>query len=192
EIHLDEDRNDLRDEGTILRAQRVLLATGVADVLPPVEGLAECWGTSVIHCTHCAAWEHRGHAWAVVADHPGYAAVAASIVAPWTSDVVVCASDDIAALRHEAGRLRAVELTDGSLVERDTVLWHLPQRPVPLITHLAERRSLALDAHGFVVVDDRYRTNLPGIFAAGDAASKAQTAIAAMSAAATAAHWLVQ
>ncbi|MGN8273785.1 NAD(P)/FAD-dependent oxidoreductase [Pseudomonas sp. SMV71] len=38
-------------------ARRLLLATGVIDDLPAVEGLAERWGKSVFHCPYCHGYE---------------------------------------------------------------------------------------------------------------------------------------
>jgi thioredoxin reductase len=43
--------------GATLRARRLVLATGVADELPPVEGLAERWGRTVFHCPYCHGYE---------------------------------------------------------------------------------------------------------------------------------------
>lgn len=40
-----------------LTARRLLIATGVADTLPPIEGLAERWGRSVFHCPYCHGYE---------------------------------------------------------------------------------------------------------------------------------------
>jgi thioredoxin reductase len=37
--------------------RRILLATGVADQLPAVEGLAERWGKAVFHCPYCHGYE---------------------------------------------------------------------------------------------------------------------------------------
>ncbi|EER60546.1 FAD-dependent pyridine nucleotide-disulphide oxidoreductase [Acidovorax delafieldii 2AN] len=39
------------------RARRILVATGVADQLPAVDGLAERWGKSVFHCPYCHGYE---------------------------------------------------------------------------------------------------------------------------------------
>ncbi|MEL6982015.1 MAG: NAD(P)/FAD-dependent oxidoreductase, partial [Actinomycetota bacterium] len=44
----------------LIRARRVVAATGAADELPPVDGLAERWGTTVIHCPFCHGYEFRG------------------------------------------------------------------------------------------------------------------------------------
>jgi thioredoxin reductase len=40
-------------------ARRLLVATGVRDVLPDVPGLAPRWGIDVLHCPYCHGWEVR-------------------------------------------------------------------------------------------------------------------------------------
>lgn len=48
-------------DGSVHRGRRLLLATGVSDRLPDVQGLAERWGTGVFHCPYCHGYElHRG------------------------------------------------------------------------------------------------------------------------------------
>lgn len=54
-------------EGGAATAQRLVLATGVADVLPPIIGLAERWGTSVFHCPYCHGYELGAQAIGVLA-----------------------------------------------------------------------------------------------------------------------------
>src|SRR5690606_25868320 len=46
-------------DGRTITARRVLVATGLRDVLPEVPGLAEHWGRSVVHCPYCHGWEVR-------------------------------------------------------------------------------------------------------------------------------------
>ncbi|MEZ5237058.1 MAG: NAD(P)/FAD-dependent oxidoreductase [Acidimicrobiales bacterium] len=43
--------------GLTRTARRILLATGLTDVLPAIDGLAERWGRQVIHCPYCHGWE---------------------------------------------------------------------------------------------------------------------------------------
>ncbi|WP_337268732.1 NAD(P)/FAD-dependent oxidoreductase [Oryzifoliimicrobium ureilyticus] len=40
-------------DGTAYSSRRLLLATGVRDILPDIEGLAPRWGKSVFHCPYC-------------------------------------------------------------------------------------------------------------------------------------------
>ena len=44
-------------DGAVYNAQRLVLATGVVDELPPVPGLAERWGGTVFHCPYCHGYE---------------------------------------------------------------------------------------------------------------------------------------
>jgi len=46
-------------DGRSITARRILVATGLTDVLPEVPGLAEHWGHSVVHCPYCHGWEVR-------------------------------------------------------------------------------------------------------------------------------------
>ncbi|MET8871511.1 NAD(P)/FAD-dependent oxidoreductase [Nocardia sp. NPDC004604] len=59
----------LADGGT-LHARRLLVATGLRDVLPDIRGLAEHWGHSVVHCPYCHGWEVRDTAIGVLAVSP--------------------------------------------------------------------------------------------------------------------------
>lgn len=45
------------DSGDKRQARRLVLATGVTDILPGIPGLAERWGQSVFHCPYCHGYE---------------------------------------------------------------------------------------------------------------------------------------
>ncbi|MFC8128732.1 NAD(P)/FAD-dependent oxidoreductase [Streptomyces sp. NPDC057302] len=59
----------LTDGGT-LSARRLLVATGLRDVLPDVPGLAQHWGRGVVHCPYCHGWEVRDEPIGVLAVGP--------------------------------------------------------------------------------------------------------------------------
>lgn len=59
----------LADGGT-LSARRLLVATGLRDVLPDVRGLAGHWGHGVVHCPYCHGWEVRDEPIGVIAVGP--------------------------------------------------------------------------------------------------------------------------
>src|SRR3954465_13930071 len=44
-------------DGRQIAARKLLLATGVLDELPELEGLQSLYGTSVHHCPYCDGWE---------------------------------------------------------------------------------------------------------------------------------------
>ncbi|NIZ93208.1 NAD(P)/FAD-dependent oxidoreductase [Kineococcus rubinsiae] len=57
--------------GTSVRARRLVLATGLRDELPDVEGLQRFWGSSVLHCPYCHGYEVRGRRIGILATGPG-------------------------------------------------------------------------------------------------------------------------
>ncbi|WP_449062919.1 NAD(P)/FAD-dependent oxidoreductase [Planomonospora algeriensis] len=192
--------------GGPLWARRVLLATGMIDIIPELEGFRECWGRTVIHCPFCSGWENRGRAWGVVTADPEFARKAPGAYAAWSDDVIVftdggAPADDlgvetvtgkIRGLRHDDGDLHAVELDGGAVVERGTLLWQLDQRPVPLVSGLARNRGLVLREDCYVKTDGSCRTSVPGLYAAGDTITETQGAIESAASGSTAAFQIIE
>jgi thioredoxin reductase/SAM-dependent methyltransferase len=56
--------------GDFIIARRVLAATGMADELPDIDGLAEHWGRQVIHCPFCHGYEFRDQRIVQIVSHP--------------------------------------------------------------------------------------------------------------------------
>jgi len=46
-------------DGTNATCRKLLLATGVVDTVPSVEGMETYYGRGVYHCPYCDAWEVR-------------------------------------------------------------------------------------------------------------------------------------
>jgi thioredoxin reductase len=59
-------RVEVRD-GTAFTARKLILATGVTDERPDIDGLAALWGTGVLHCPYCHGWEVRNKPWGFIA-----------------------------------------------------------------------------------------------------------------------------
>jgi thioredoxin reductase/protein-L-isoaspartate O-methyltransferase len=56
--------------GHIVVARRVLAATGLVDELPDIDGLAEHWGSDLIHCPFCHGFEVRDLRIVQIITHP--------------------------------------------------------------------------------------------------------------------------
>lgn len=193
-------RVDLGSES--VEARRILLCTGMIDETLPIEGFAELWGKSLFQCPYCHGWENQDRRWGYLARAPQAAHLLhfALQARSWTDDLTVFTDgafeippetrDRLAAagIRLETapvvrlvardGLLTAVELQSGS-VPCDALFVHPPQRQVGVVIAL----GVALDDDGYVRVDPmRRETSIPGIFAAGDLASRMQGAIHAAAA----------
>ncbi|MFC4061575.1 NAD(P)/FAD-dependent oxidoreductase [Planomonospora corallina] len=194
------------EDGGPLWARRVLLATGMTDVIPELDGFEECWGRTIIHCPFCSGWENRERTWGVVTAEEEFARRAPGAFSAWSDDVVVftdgaalgedlgveVVTGRIRALCHTGGDLHAVELEDGAVVERRTLLWQLDQRPVPLVAHLARERGLTLREDCYVKTDGSCRTSVPGLYAAGDIITETQGAVESAAAGSAAAFQIIE
>lgn len=89
-------------DGSTIHARAVVLATGVTDELPPIPGLAERWGVTVLHCPYCHGWEVRDRTIGVLATSPA-SLHQIELLRQW--------SDDVVAFAHAAGELPADALT---------------------------------------------------------------------------------
>jgi thioredoxin reductase len=150
-------------DGDSVSARAVLLATGAAYAVPAVPGLAELWGTSVIHCPFCHGWEVRDQRIGLLSAGEEHAGHLVPMLRGLSADVEVFES--VAELRAEDGALREVILPDGSRVERDVLFVAAP--PSPRDTSFAGL-SLERADPDLVAVDAFGRTSAAGIYAAGD------------------------
>jgi thioredoxin reductase len=194
----------LLSDGRRVATRRVLVATGLRDELPDVEGLQDRWARDVLHCPYCHGWEVRDQQLGVLggsADAVRYA----QIVRQWSHDVVYftpaglltarergelvaraigVVEGDVRRVVVDDDRLTGVELDDGRVVPRDVVF--VPPRFVPNNGLLAGL-DCDLDAQGWVSVDPVGRTSVRGVWAAGNVVNtRAQVITAAGEGSATA------
>jgi len=183
-----------------IRARRVLLATGLIDQVPALEGIVPLWGHSVFQCPYCHGWEARRSSWGYYAPDATAPHVGPFVMQlrGWSSQVtlfteklgddlrrklaaakVAIESAAVKRLAGSGGQLEAVELADGRRIACDALLMHPPQAQVGLVRAL----GVALDDEGFVKTDPMTReTSIPGIYAAGDLTTRAQAAVLAAAA----------
>ncbi|ROS28552.1 thioredoxin reductase [Rathayibacter sp. PhB127] len=138
-------------DGTVLRARRLLLASGSTDRLPVIPGLAERWGRDVLHCPYCHGFEVRGRRIAVLGS--GFSGHQAQMFRRLSDSVSILTNGVFQPGEEEAEGLaaRGIELIDGAvtevLVEDDR-----------LVGLVVDGRRLELDA---LVVGPRVEGNLP-------------------------------
>lgn len=172
-----------------IRARRVILATGLVDELPDVPGIADAWGSTVLHCPFCHGWEVRDTRIAILARDQN--AVHQAMLFRQLSDRVTFirheedALDDdgrqrlaalgvpVVAFRVESvevdgTRVRALRLAGGERQEVDAVVvaprFHAR-------TDLYEALGGQTETTEFgqqIPVDERGMTSVPGVWAAGN------------------------
>ncbi|PWV55350.1 NAD(P)/FAD-dependent oxidoreductase [Nocardiopsis sp. L17-MgMaSL7] len=106
----------LADGGTVT-ARRLLVATGLRDVLPEVPGLAEHWGSGLVHCPYCHGWEVRDEPIGVLAVGPA-SVHQALLFRQLTDDLVYFTrGTDLNADARERFAARGVQVVDGQVHE---------------------------------------------------------------------------
>jgi thioredoxin reductase len=163
-------------DGTETESRAVVLATGADYAVPDLPGLAELWGTSVIHCPFCHGWEARDARIGVLVASEQHAAHVPPMLNRLSADIKIF--EALAGVRSQDGALSAVVLPDGTEVPRDVLFVAAPPRPRDAaFAHLSLERNgeaglLAIDAFG--------RTSASGVYAAGDLVTEAPAVVQAL------------
>jgi thioredoxin reductase len=183
--------------GETFKARKLLLATGVVDELPGIEGLRQLYGKSVFHCPYCDGWEVRDKPLAVYGNGENGLGLALELLL-WSRDLVLCSdgpskltTDQLARLdQHnvilreekierldgENGRLTQIVFRGGDKLPREAMFFSTGQQPA---SELAKSLGCQFTEQGCVATGDYEATSVPGVYAAGDASHMAQFVIVA-------------
>jgi thioredoxin reductase len=176
--------------GDIHSARKIVLAHGVTDVLPEIAGISERWGQSVLHCPYCHGFEYAGQQLGVLRVMPG-SLHQAQLISEWgpttyflngVDDLdendrldlqrhnVIIEPAPIAELIGAAPALSGIRLTGGREIALDALFLAPSTRLAPLAEQLGcdfEEGPMGL----YIRTDASKMTTIPGIYAAGDAAT---------------------
>lgn len=172
--------------GEVFSAKKLIFATGLKDIMPDIEGFAECWGKSVIHCPYCHGYEVRHQKTGILANGEK-AHHYATLISNWTKDLTIftngpstltadqtkqISGHDISiietpvkSIQHTNGQVSAVVLEEGSQYELQAI-YSAPD----FVQHsdIPQQLGCELNEQGLLQVDGFQMTNVPGIYACGD------------------------
>ncbi|HEX6798348.1 MAG TPA: NAD(P)/FAD-dependent oxidoreductase [Ktedonobacterales bacterium] len=181
------------DDGARLAARKLLLATGVVDEVPQIEGIERFYGTSVFHCPYCDGYEVQEQAIAIYSQ--GYDAAAFTLeMTVWSRDLALLtdgpgalADEDrdrlrrygipvreehILRLEGTGGQLERIVFDTGAPLPRQAMFFSMRQRQrSPFATQL----GCQFTAQGGVETNEHEATCVPGVYVAGDASKRASS-----------------
>lgn len=183
----------LLEDGRSARAKYLLIATGIVDRLPDIEGIEPLYGKNVFHCPYCDGWELRDQALAVFAQGTTGGEFAHELTA-WSSDIILCTNGGppppasepayghipvntkpIARLTPTPDGDIVLHFNDGTELRRRALFF----RP---LQHQASALAVKLGCNvsqGGGVEAGKFQQARPRLFVAGDAVRSIQLAIIA-------------
>lgn len=177
--------------------RKVLIATGLTDELPDIEGVREFFGTSVFQCPYCDGWEFADRPVVAYGQRQRGLQMARALTA-WTADIALCTDgacgyDDtqrdglarngirlieqrIVRLEGHDGALQSVVLRDGSKLACEAFFFDTPSRGQ---SNLTDQLGCRYGRHGGVLCGQYEASSVPGVYVAGNIIRNVQLSIVA-------------
>lgn len=187
-------------ENEIYQSKTIIISTGLKDNLPKIENISDYYGKSLFNCPYCDGWELRDKPLVVIIDDQVQGFHFIQTIYNWSKDLVVCTNgkpfqsseqkrliqnkgikiveNKIKSFVGENGQVeKAVFENEESLnIQGGFVLPRLTQS-----SDIAKQLGCEYNSLGGISTDSYGRTNIKGVYAAGDASiiAPAQLIIAA-------------
>jgi thioredoxin reductase len=177
--------------------RKLLIATGVFDRLPQIEGIGALFGTSAFQCPYCDGWETR-QAPVAVYGRQGRGFEMARAMTAWTDDIVLCSDgssrlttadrtslrrngidlieEPIARLEGRGGHLKRIVFHSGRAIRRSALFFDTPSMSQ---SPLAASLGCQFTHDGGIKCGQYEATSVPGVFVAGNIIKDVQLSIVA-------------
>lgn len=179
--------------GETFDASKLVFATGIKDLLPAIDGLSECWGISVIHCPYCHGYEVRNEQTGILGNGD-MAFDFTKLISNWTNDLTLFTNGKSRLTADQTAKLEShqIEIIEKEIIKLEHINGHLLNvifrdgskstakaiyAPAPFEQHCKIPGALGceLTEEGYIKIDEFHETNIQGVFAIGDNASKMRT-----------------
>ncbi|MEJ7640728.1 MAG: NAD(P)/FAD-dependent oxidoreductase, partial [Candidatus Nitrosocosmicus sp.] len=178
----------ITSNGGKYQSKTIILSTGLKDVLPDIDNLSKFYGKSLFNCPYCDGWELRDKSLVVIIEDQKHVFHYVQTIYNWSKDLVVCTNgkvildseqkhllqnkgikimeQGIKSLVGQNGLMEQVVFENGETISRKDgfVLPQLVQSS-DFGTQLGCEKNLM----GGIATDSFGRTNIQGVYAAGDA-----------------------
>ena len=175
--------------GRAYNSKKIVLATGLKDHFPEIEGFKDCWGISIIHCPYCHGYEYRGKTTGILYQkHMPFHYL--QMISNWTNDLTVFTNGQdlltpdeysilenhniqintsiFQSIEHNSGNIKKINFENNQSFELDALY-----APVPTTINgqLHEQLGCEINDMEHLATDHFQETNVKGVYACGDIAA---------------------
>ena len=182
--------------GPWFTCRKLLLATGIVDQIPAIEGIGDFYGRSVHHCPYCDGWEVRDQPLALYGQGEDGPDLALEMML-WSRDLVLCTDGEslspanrerlarrniavreekMARLQGREGQLEHIIFESGPPVACRALFFSTGQHQP---SDLAATLGCCVNEKDEIEVDRVAAAGTPGLYIAGDASWDVQLVILA-------------
>ena len=182
------------------QSKTIIISTGLKDVLPSIDDIHDYYGKSLFHCPYCDGWELRDKPLIVIIGEQVQGFHFIQTIYNWSRDLIVCTNGNpfqnskqkgflinkgiriieykIKKLAGKNGHMEKVVFENG---ECTSIRGGFVMPQMIQASDFGKQLGCKYNSLGGIAVDSFGRTNIRGIYAAGDASvvNPAQIIIAA-------------
>lgn len=181
------------DSGEKFQASKLIFATGIKDIMPKIEGFAESWGISAIHCPYCHGYEVRNTKTGILGNGD-YAYELSRMIHNWTKDLTIYTNGKSTLTSEQVQKLQShnIMIVEKEIKKLDHIDGHIQNivfnnntvspltalySPRPFVQHciIPESLGCALTDDGYIKVNAFQETSVEGIYASGDNTTRMRT-----------------
>lgn len=179
--------------GETFQAPQLIVATGIRDMMPAIDGVTACWGISVLHCPYCHGYEVRNEKTGILGNGD-YGYELTRLISNWTKHLTLFTNGpstltaaqteklrkhqipvvekEIERLEHINGYIQHVVFKDGTTTSVKAIY---ARTPFEQHCQIPEKLGCQLTEEGYIKIDASAETTVNGIFACGDNATRMRT-----------------
>ncbi len=173
-------------KSNIYYSKKLILATGLADILPGIKGAKQLYGTSMFHCPYCDGWENNNKITGVYSQSKSGIDLALTLTS-WSKKItlytdgkkyvnkkdaellvkknIAFINNPIASFESTDGQIKNIVFKNGKKSACEAIFF---SNGYDVQCHLVESLGCKTNKKKIAVTNKLQQTNVPGLYVAGD------------------------